>query len=120
MSYYAAQPYSVVPAATHAQTYPSQHTYDPNAAYAAPMPQYQSPAPQAYIPAPQQYNSFNNRDELRTIFVTGFPADVKERELANLCRFMPGYEVWPTGGGLPCVCRGPEARIGPVYVGCGA
>lgn len=29
--------------------------------------------------------------EIRTIFITGFPADVKERELNNMCRFLPGY-----------------------------
>lgn len=105
MSYYAAQPYAVVPAATHAQTY-TQHTYDPSATYAAAAPQYQAAAPQAFIPAPQQYTTYNNRDELRTIFVTGFPQDVKERELMNLCRFMPGYEVRSSHGGLPCLCRG--------------
>jgi hypothetical protein len=27
------------------------------------------------------------------VFVTGFPADVKERELNNMLRFLPGYEV---------------------------
>ncbi len=32
-------------------------------------------------------------DEVRTIFITGFPPDVKERELNNLLRFLPGYEV---------------------------
>jgi hypothetical protein len=93
MSYYTAQPYSVVPAAANAHPYTTQHTYDPNAAYAAPVPQFQAAAPQAFIAAPQQYNTFNSRDELRTIFVTGFPQDVRERELMNLCRFMPGYEV---------------------------
>jgi hypothetical protein len=30
---------------------------------------------------------------VRTIFITGFPTDVKERELNNLLRFLPGYEV---------------------------
>eukprot|EP00798_Chlamydomonas_sp_ICE-L_P018561 gene18561-25070_t len=29
--------------------------------------------------------------EIRTIFITGFPDDVKERELNNMCRFLPGY-----------------------------
>ncbi|GAX79234.1 hypothetical protein CEUSTIGMA_g6674.t1 [Chlamydomonas eustigma] len=29
----------------------------------------------------------------RTIFVTGFPMDVRERELHNLLRFIPGYEA---------------------------
>lgn len=30
-------------------------------------------------------------EEIRTIFVTGFPSDVKERELNNMLRFLPGY-----------------------------
>jgi hypothetical protein len=95
MSYYAAQPYSVVPAAAQAQPYTAQPaTYDPNAyAAAAQVQQFQAPAGQAYIAAPQQYAPYPNRDELRTIFVTGFPHDVRERELTNMCRFMPGYEV---------------------------
>ena len=105
MSYYAAQPYSVVPAATHAPAYTPQHSYDPNVAYAAAqVPQFQAPAAQAYIAAPpQQFTTFSNRDELRTIFVTGFPQDVRERELMNLCRFMPGFEVWSSDGRLPCL-----------------
>lgn len=32
-------------------------------------------------------------DEPRTIFISGFPADCKERELNNLMRFLPGYEA---------------------------
>eukprot|EP00270_Netrium_digitus_P013536 TRINITY_DN4506_c0_g1_i2.p1 TRINITY_DN4506_c0_g1~~TRINITY_DN4506_c0_g1_i2.p1 ORF type:complete len:367 (+),score=110.97 TRINITY_DN4506_c0_g1_i2:42-1103(+) len=32
-------------------------------------------------------------EEIRTIFVFGFPTDVKERELHNLLRFMAGYEA---------------------------
>eukprot|EP00271_Cylindrocystis_brebissonii_P011510 TRINITY_DN29350_c0_g1_i1.p1 TRINITY_DN29350_c0_g1~~TRINITY_DN29350_c0_g1_i1.p1 ORF type:complete len:398 (+),score=66.41 TRINITY_DN29350_c0_g1_i1:137-1195(+) len=32
-------------------------------------------------------------DEVRTIFVLGFPPDVKERELQNLLRWWPGYEA---------------------------
>ena len=32
-------------------------------------------------------------DEVRTVFITGFPDDVKERELNNMLRFLPGYEV---------------------------
>jgi hypothetical protein len=40
-------------------------------------------------------------DEIRTIYITGFPADVKDRELNNILRFMPGYEAsqmnWKTG-----------------------
>ena len=42
-------------------------------------------------PAPQFDASTG--EELRTIFLTGFPADVKERELNNLFRFIPGYQV---------------------------
>lgn len=37
---------------------------------------------------------FGNPDEVRTVFITGFPPDVKERELNNMLRFLPGYEVW--------------------------
>lgn len=35
-------------------------------------------------------------DDVRTVFITGFPADVRERELHNLLRFMPGYEACQT------------------------
>jgi len=31
-------------------------------------------------------------EELRTLFVSGLPADIKEREIHNLMRFFPGYE----------------------------
>ena len=31
--------------------------------------------------------------QVSTIFVLGFPADVKERELQNLLRWLPGYEA---------------------------
>ncbi len=34
-------------------------------------------------------------DEVRTVFITGFPEDVRERELNNMLRFLPGYEVRP-------------------------
>jgi len=32
-------------------------------------------------------------DEVRTIFITGLPEDVKERELQNLLRWLPGFEA---------------------------
>ena len=32
-------------------------------------------------------------EEIRTIFVTGFPPNVHERELHNLVCFLPGYEA---------------------------
>lgn len=28
------------------------------------------------------------------MFISGFPEDVRERELNNMLRFLPGYEVW--------------------------
>jgi len=31
-------------------------------------------------------------EELRTLFISGLPADIKEREVHNLMRFFPGYE----------------------------
>ncbi|XP_058113837.1 uncharacterized protein LOC131256814 [Magnolia sinica] len=34
-----------------------------------------------------------NVEEVRTIFISGLPADVKERELQNLLRWLPGYEA---------------------------
>ena len=74
--------YPSYPAEQYAQPY-AQPAADPYhaAAYAAP----------AYAPAPAAYGY--NPDELRTVFLTGFPDDVKERELNNLLRFLPGYEA---------------------------
>ncbi|KAK3251354.1 hypothetical protein CYMTET_39304 [Cymbomonas tetramitiformis] len=48
--------------------------------------------------APQGYGSgygggYPGGDEVRTIFVTGWPSDVKERELVNLLRWFPGFEA---------------------------
>jgi hypothetical protein len=68
-------------------------------------------------------------EELRTIFITGFPLDVKERELNNLLRFLPGYEVseWPARGGnqRPARARaassaGPAGRSRPAATPRGA
>ena len=84
---YAAAPTAYTPVAAAAPAAdPYQHS-----AYAHPPPSY-APAPQyaSYAPA---YGAGANPDELRTVFITGFPADVKERELNNLLRFLPGYEV---------------------------
>ncbi|KAG2271180.1 hypothetical protein Bca52824_065735 [Brassica carinata] len=39
------------------------------------------------------YTSFESVVQLRTIFITGLPDDVKERELLNLLRWLPGYEA---------------------------
>jgi hypothetical protein len=88
------QQYVVAPAPTPAQSYvPTAPTYDPNAYTAAPSQPYQAASTAHYSPSPQYGAPQYNRDELRTIFVTGFPPDMRERELSNLCRFLPGYEV---------------------------
>lgn len=43
---------------------------------------------------------------MRTVFISGFPADVRDRELHNMLRYLPGYEAcqmnWKTG--QPQVC----------------
>lgn len=40
------------------------------------------------------YTSFESVSfQLRTIFIAGLPDDVKERELLNLLRWLPGYEA---------------------------
>ncbi|EIE26934.1 hypothetical protein COCSUDRAFT_12206, partial [Coccomyxa subellipsoidea C-169] len=56
-------------------------------------------------------------DEVRTVFVTGFPADVKERELNNMLRFVHGYEAsqmhWKNGlaQGFALFTHGEAARM---------
>ena len=67
--------------------YAAPVSYNP---YAVPAyPAY--PHPPAGWPQgpPVQYDS--EGQELRTLFITGFPPDVKERELNNTMRFLPGY-----------------------------
>ncbi|XP_059457489.1 cell wall integrity protein scw1 [Corylus avellana] len=60
-------------------------------AAAAPPPA----AAAATAPPPAHPSSIlvDNTDEVRTIFITGLPEDVKERELQNLLRWLPGYEA---------------------------
>ena len=40
-------------------------------------------------------------DDIRTVFISGFPGDVKERELHNMLRLLPGFEAcqmnWKAG-----------------------
>lgn len=78
--------------------YPGYDAYGagPYAGYAS----YAAPAYGAGV------NPYDPADELRTVFITGFPNDVKERELNNLLRFLPGYEAsqmnWKNGQ----VCAG--------------
>ncbi len=62
----------------------SGYMYDAYGAHAA------DPYGQAYG---QMVPAYGGLEEVRTIFITGFPLDVKERELNNLLRFVPGYEV---------------------------
>ncbi|KAL5699307.1 hypothetical protein ACHQM5_030231 [Ranunculus cassubicifolius] len=65
--------------------------------------QWQQPQPHPHphphpMPPPLQVVPVENPnrttlDELRTIFISGLPGDVKERELQNLLRWLPGYEA---------------------------
>ncbi|KAL6747504.1 hypothetical protein V8C86DRAFT_1799554 [Haematococcus lacustris] len=87
------------------------HYGGPPAGYGAPPPSYAAPssysAPLPYGGAPHSYGGNAayappaSSDEVRTVFMTGFPADMKERELNNLMRFVPGYEAsqmnWKNG-----------------------
>lgn len=53
-----------------------------------------APPPSATsMQADSPYQSHGLMEEVRTIFVLGFPKDVKERELQNLLRWWPGYEA---------------------------
>ncbi|KAK6911116.1 RNA recognition motif domain [Dillenia turbinata] len=58
-------------------------------AAAAPLP------PPPHHPPPILVENPNrpSTDEVRTIFISGLPEDVKERELQNLLRWFPGYEA---------------------------
>ncbi|KAF3430952.1 hypothetical protein FNV43_RR25682 [Rhamnella rubrinervis] len=76
------------------------HPYHQQWAPAAPVPPPPPPpvagAPGAAVPPPPILVDNPNRpatDEVRTIFITGLPEDVKERELQNLLRWLPGYEA---------------------------
>ncbi|XWS11462.1 hypothetical protein CRYUN_Cryun37aG0000300 [Craigia yunnanensis] len=64
------------------QQWPPAPAAPPPSAAAPPPPPVHHPPP----PAP-------SHDEVRTIFITGLPEDVKERELQNLLRWLPGYEA---------------------------
>lgn len=58
--------------------------------YAAGAP---GPFPQAAVGSPSGAGSEQGGEEIRTLFVTGFPPDVQMRELHTLLRFFPGYEA---------------------------
>eukprot|EP01023_Acetabularia_acetabulum_P033816 TRINITY_DN3166_c1_g1_i1.p1 TRINITY_DN3166_c1_g1~~TRINITY_DN3166_c1_g1_i1.p1 ORF type:complete len:308 (+),score=64.93 TRINITY_DN3166_c1_g1_i1:189-1112(+) len=80
--------------ANAAQLLPTQS--DPYAALAA-YSQFSGPLVN-FSPA---YSAASIGEEIRTIFITGFPPDVKERELNNLLRFLHGYKAsqmnWKNG-----------------------
>ncbi|XP_021298384.1 U1 small nuclear ribonucleoprotein A [Herrania umbratica] len=69
----------------HQQWPPAPAPPPPPAAAAAAPP----PPPSVHHPPPPA----PSHDEVRTIFITGLPEDVKERELQNLLRWLPGYEA---------------------------
>ncbi|GAB2250004.1 hypothetical protein Droror1_Dr00013363 [Drosera rotundifolia] len=65
------------------------------AAVASPLPltHPHPPPPNPSIVTPPSLEALTSSDEVRTIFISGLPADVKERELQNLMRWLPGYEA---------------------------
>lgn len=87
-------------------------------AYGMPAAPYGFPAaaPLAVPPYQAPAGGYGGVDELRTVFITGFPNDIKERELNNLLRFIPGYEAsqmnWKNGQaqGFALFCNGGAAR----------
>ncbi|CAL1386819.1 unnamed protein product [Linum trigynum] len=76
----------------HQQWPPAPAPPPPSAAAAGPPP------PSVHYPHPpaamvDNSNRGPTHDEVRTVFITGLPEDVKERELQNLLRWLPGYEA---------------------------
>ncbi|KAL8139276.1 hypothetical protein V2J09_005297 [Rumex salicifolius] len=60
----------------------------------APPPPPSNPAALAVPPPPHALiDNRHSSDEVRTIFISGLPPDVKERELQNMLRWLPGYEA---------------------------
>eukprot|EP01026_Neomeris_dumetosa_P040196 TRINITY_DN3318_c0_g2_i1.p1 TRINITY_DN3318_c0_g2~~TRINITY_DN3318_c0_g2_i1.p1 ORF type:complete len:329 (-),score=39.37 TRINITY_DN3318_c0_g2_i1:1746-2732(-) len=89
-------PYSQLVSAS--QHLPQADPYATMAAYSSPSFSPATLNPLVYSPA---YSAGSTGDEIRTIFITGFPPDVKERELNNLLRFLHGYKAsqmnWKNG-----------------------
>ncbi|KAH9608409.1 hypothetical protein KSS87_017858 [Heliosperma pusillum] len=67
----------------HHQQWPAAPVPPPPNPNVAPPP----PNPAAVAMPPHPF------DDVRTIFISGLPLDVKERELQNLLRWLPGYEA---------------------------
>lgn len=80
------------PPTSHGAPPPDPYGHAPSAYSSYAPPPYSYPPPYS-APPPNYASGPAGAEEVRTIFVTGFPADVKERELNNLLRFLPGYEV---------------------------
>jgi hypothetical protein len=74
---------------------PGSMQHNPTAPYAVPGMPSSTGAPLGAPPG------MHGGEEPRTVFITGFPPDVKERELNNMLRFVPGYEAsqmnWKNG-----------------------
>jgi hypothetical protein len=86
----------------------SSYYNPPPSTYAAPPPPPPGTSAYAYRhhaaylpqPPPPAYGGYFDlaeplappRDEVRTLFIAGLPADVKPREVYNLFRDFPGYE----------------------------
>ena len=67
------------------QSYPpSHHQYCAPAGFYPPHP----------VPLVTRSSSNGSQAGVRTIILTGFPSDVKDRELNNLLLFFPGYQVY--------------------------
>ncbi|KAL6192664.1 hypothetical protein ACLB2K_033750 [Fragaria x ananassa] len=75
----------------------SIHSYHQQwASTAAPPP---PPDVVAVAPPPPPHHLVDNpnrlaNDKVCTIFITGLPEDVKEREIQNLLRWLPSYEAF--------------------------
>ncbi|KAK4742614.1 hypothetical protein SAY87_000615 [Trapa incisa] len=67
----------------------------PTAAPSPPLPRAPgvTPPPHPHQQSLPHASPVSSHDEVRTIFIAGLPEDVKERELQNLLRWLPGYEA---------------------------
>ncbi|KAJ7952026.1 putative RNA-binding protein with multiple splicing [Quillaja saponaria] len=72
--------------------HPYHQQWPPVAPAPPPPPSAAAAIPAAAPPVPH-HPPIPSSDEVRTIFITGLPEDVKERELLNLLRWLPGYEA---------------------------
>eukprot|EP00983_Pelagomonas_calceolata_P083067 1156080-Pelagomonas_calceolata.AAC.1 len=74
-----------------------KNSMDPNPSSAAATGQRAQPGmqqgPELLVPVGGRSRDVGTEDAVRTIFITGFPQGVKERELHNLVRYLPGYEA---------------------------